>query len=131
MTKKRFGVHKLIRDKSIERMEKRNISCTFRILNTQEYHAELKRKLEEEAAEVVAATTRDEILDELADVLEVISALAIEQGSSLEKIEEIRETRYAERGGFEKRLYGESIEMAADHPDVKNFQGQPHKYPEE
>lgn len=130
MIKKRFKVEKLIRDKSIERMKKQNITCQSRVLNEEEYAIALKNKLEEETAEVLEAVTREEIIDEMADVLEVLHALAQSQQSSMEEVEKLRAEKYVARGGFDQRIYGEYIEMAADNPKAEEFQNQPHKYPE-
>ena len=41
-------------------------------------------------------------MEELADLLEVIQAVAIARGSSVEEVEAIRRDKAAKRGGFEK-----------------------------
>ncbi len=43
-------------------------------------------------------------MEELADLLEVIRAVAAARGSSIGEVERIRQEKAAERGGFEKRL---------------------------
>ena len=43
-------------------------------------------------------------MEELADLLEVMMAVARARGSSFEEIEEIRLVKAAERGGFEGRI---------------------------
>jgi predicted house-cleaning noncanonical NTP pyrophosphatase (MazG superfamily) len=43
-------------------------------------------------------------MEELADLLEVIRAVAAARGSSIEEVEAIRRDKAAKRGGFEKRI---------------------------
>ena len=43
-------------------------------------------------------------MEELADLLEVIRAVAIARGSSYEEVEAIRRDKAAKRGGFEKKI---------------------------
>ena len=60
----------------------------------------LDAKLDEELAEY----HKDQNIEELADLLEVIHAAAIERGYTLEDLEQIRAEKAAKRGGFEKRI---------------------------
>ena len=57
-------------------------------------------KLDEELAEY----HKDQNIEELADLLEVIRAAAIARGYSLEDLERVRTEKAAKRGGFEKRI---------------------------
>ena len=43
-------------------------------------------------------------MEELADLLEVIRAVAAARGSSIEEVEAIRRDKAEKRGGFEKRI---------------------------
>lgn len=63
----------------------------------------LRMKLAEEAIEVADAGEED-VLEELADVLEVIRALAALYGYSPDDIERVRAAKAAARGGFGKGL---------------------------
>ena len=60
----------------------------------------LDAKLDEELAEY----HKDQNIEELADLLEVIHAAAIARGHTLEDLEQIRAEKAARRGGFEKRI---------------------------
>jgi len=60
----------------------------------------LDAKLDEELAEY----HKDQNIEELADLLEVIHAAAIARGYTLEDLEQIRAEKAAKRGGFEKRI---------------------------
>lgn len=89
--------NKLVRDKIPEMLDSKNISYEKRIANEEEYKIELIKKLKEEAEEF---QTGD--IEELADVLEVI--VALKELPEYKNVEEIREKKYMERGGFVKRI---------------------------
>nr|WP_184806408.1 nucleoside triphosphate pyrophosphohydrolase [Kribbella italica] len=71
-----------------------------------EYRRRLRDKLVEEVDEFLSEgeAEREAALEELADVLEVVRALAVDLGSSAEEIERIRSTKAAERGAFAERV---------------------------
>ena len=71
------------------------------VLNADEFRAALRAKLGEEMGEYLAS---GEVL-ELADVLEVVYALARLDGVGAEKLEDLRRQKVAERGGFDARLW--------------------------
>ena len=72
-----------------------------RILDEEEFGLELTRKLREEVDEFCESGT----VEELADILEVVYALAGESGIDRDTLEEIRGRKRRERGGFEKRIF--------------------------
>ena len=57
-------------------------------------------KLNEELAEFQESKS----MEELADLLEVIRAVAAARGSSIEEVEAIRRDKAEKRGGFEKKI---------------------------
>ena len=57
-------------------------------------------KLDEELAEY----HKDQNIEELADMLEVIRAAAIARGYTLEDLERVRAEKAAKRGGFGKKI---------------------------
>lgn len=46
----------------------------------------------------------------MADVLEVLRAICIARGYTLEELEQLRAKKAAERGGFEERIFLEYVE---------------------
>ncbi|CAI6084007.1 nucleoside triphosphate pyrophosphohydrolase [Cohnella sp. JJ-181] len=97
--------NKLVRDRIPEVIESSGKACRTRILNEEEYHTELVVKLREESEEYFAAQRAQDSLEELADMLEVIRAIAVVHGASWEQLEAIREEKEAARGGFRDRVY--------------------------
>ena len=66
----------------------------------------LEAKLNEEVAEYQA----DKNLEEMADVLEVLQAICIARGYSLEELEALRVKKASERGGFADKIFLEYVE---------------------
>ena len=97
--------NKLVRDKIPEIIEKDNKSYDIRILDDKEYLEMLDAKLDEELAEY----HKDQNLEELADLLEVIYATAKARGYSAEELESCRKQKAEKRGGFEKKVFLERV----------------------
>lgn len=125
-----FRCNKLGRDKGLEGFKAQDIIPQYKILTGDEWRTELQRKLIEEASEVHEAKNIEELSAELADVLEVINGLCKAYNISTQELEQIRQKKYEERGGFEQGLYIETLEMEANNPRVKHFRASPDRYPE-
>ncbi len=99
---------KLVRDRIPEIIEAGGKRCDCAVLSDEEYLVMLDEKLNEELREYQESKS----MEELADLLEVIRAVAAARGSSMEAVEALRREKAAKRGGFEKKLlltavYGE------------------------
>ncbi|MBP1995821.1 nucleoside triphosphate pyrophosphohydrolase [Paenibacillus eucommiae] len=97
--------NKLVRDKIPQIIEANGKVFRTRVLSTEEYRSELQTKLREEAEEYFEAKNGLEALEEMADMLEVIRALAGVHGATWEQLEAIRVQKAEARGGFEDRVY--------------------------
>ena len=97
--------NKLVRDNIPDIIRSDNEKPVTRILTDAEYEKELYRKLAEECKEVYRAEDNDEACKELADVLEVIRAIANVKGKTLEDIIKLADDKRNKRGGFSKRVY--------------------------
>lgn len=97
--------NKLVRDRIIEIIEDRGCSCTYSILNQDEYVHELKLKLQEETQEYLEAQN----VEELADILEVVLALAKTHGVSEADLLRVQKQKREERGGFERKLFLQEV----------------------
>jgi predicted house-cleaning noncanonical NTP pyrophosphatase (MazG superfamily) len=127
---RRFGFNKLVRDKIPDLMRKKNINVFEYAMEKEGYIQELKRKLLEEAEEVISASSKADITEELADVLEVIFALANVYDITHDQIEHARCVKKESRGGFEEQIYVTHVEMSDDNRDVEYYRAQSDKYPE-
>ncbi len=92
---------KLVRDRIPEIIKESGATPNIRILNEAECDVELDKKLDEEVREYLASGE----LEELADILEVISSIAEKKNSSMQEIDEIRRKKLIERGGFKLRIF--------------------------
>lgn len=97
--------NKLVRDNIPNKIESNGEIAVTRILEDEEYKQELYKKLLEEAEEVISSETPDELIEELADVLEILKAISELNGKTLDDIIEIADQKRIKRGGFEKRLF--------------------------
>ncbi len=92
---------KLIRDRIPEIIEKATgKKPKLRKANEEEYYESLKQKLKEEVAEFL----QDNNPEELADIMEIIYALAEFKKIPKPKLEDMRNQKAKKRGGFNKRL---------------------------
>lgn len=97
--------NKLVRDKIPEVIEKSGKQYRIRTLNDHEYIIELKKKLGEEVEEYLNAKNDVEAVEELADVLQLIHALAKIHNSNIDQVETIRIDKANKRGGFQDRVF--------------------------
>jgi predicted house-cleaning noncanonical NTP pyrophosphatase (MazG superfamily) len=96
--------HKLVRDGIPALIEAEGRTPVVEVLDRTQRRPALLTKLAEEAAEAAAAGD-DELAEELADVLEVVRALASEVGLTFEGVVELADAKRAQRGGFNRGLF--------------------------
>lgn len=92
--------NKLVRDKIPEIIEADGRKCKTEILSEEAYLKMVDAKLDEELAEY----HKDQNIEELADLLEVIYAAAQARGYSVEELERVRVAKAEKRGAFQKRI---------------------------
>ena len=97
--------NKLVRDKIPEIIASTGKKFSTRVLNEEEYITELKKKSFEELQEYVETTNQADAIEELADLLEIMHALADYHGSSIEEVEKVRQEKAVKRGGFKEKIY--------------------------
>ena len=92
--------NKLVRDKIPEYIKSRSGVPVTHIADDAEYWQKLKEKLLEEIEEF----SKDESIEELADIFEVLDAIADYKKLEKEDVERIKEKKAEERGKFKKRI---------------------------
>ena len=97
--------NKLVRDKIPNIIKAKGETPVVRILDEVEYKNELEKKLYEEYKEVIEATGDDRV----ADMLEVIRALAKLENKDLNDIIEIALIKNEKRGAFETKIFLEKV----------------------
>jgi predicted house-cleaning noncanonical NTP pyrophosphatase (MazG superfamily) len=95
-----MNYHKLVRDRIPEIIGARGATAITHVADAEEYRLKLREKLQEEVAEFLA----DEAAGEIADIQEVLFALADDLGISKEELETIRLKKVEERGAFREKI---------------------------
>lgn len=98
MSEKKYD--KLVRNKIPEIIEKSGKVAVTRVLSDEEYRVYLEKKLDEEVAEFHESKS----LEELADIIEVVHALA---DYDIDTVDELYKKWYwkgIERGGFSEKI---------------------------
>lgn len=106
--------NKLVRDKIPEKIEKNGEYALTKTLDDKEFETALNEKLIEEANEVINAKTKEDITEELADLLEVMLAKLKLINSNIEEIEKIATRKRNKRGAFDKKIFLISTSKSQD-----------------
>jgi predicted house-cleaning noncanonical NTP pyrophosphatase (MazG superfamily) len=109
----RVPYQKLVRDRVPEIVQSHGAHPVTRVLDKESYRQALLAKLLEEAYEAVAARPA-ELPGELADVLDVVRALAAVHGLAWDQLLDIAAAKRIANGAFRQRLFLEYI----DQPDT-------------
>jgi predicted house-cleaning noncanonical NTP pyrophosphatase (MazG superfamily) len=97
--------NKLVRDLIPEIIRERGATCETRTLPEEEFRQALRTKLREEVEEYLESGE----LSELADIYEVIRALAEADGHGGSELEAARARKEKERGAFGERTFLASV----------------------
>lgn len=100
--------NKLVRDNIPQIIESKGETPVIKTLDDVEYKSELEKKLYEEYKEVIEASGVDRV-EELADMIEVISALAKLENNSLDDVISIANKKSEKRGAFDKKIFLEKV----------------------
>ena len=107
---------KLVRDKIPDLIRESGRVPRVTTLSTRAYREALMEKLREEVAELAAEQTREAVLAEAADVLEVLAAIAADHGATLDTIVDVARRKREERGGFDMRLWLDGVDQGPGAP---------------
>ena len=101
--------NKLVRDNIPNIIKANGEEPIYHTLNDNEYWDALLRKDTEELEEVKEAKSKDEVLKELGDKLELIIAMAEYHGFTLDDVIRQADKKKETNGGFQKRLFLETV----------------------
>jgi len=131
MKMKKFLLDKLGRDNAIELFEANGSILKYHILeDNDEFLDAVTQKIVEELEEVFESESKEEVVEELADLEEVLATFKKLIGITQKEIDTVRTEKRAKKGGFEKRIYCEYAEVQEGSKDHKYFLNDPEKYPE-
>lgn len=124
-----FHCEKLVRDRIPDLISEPGSVVEVLTLNRKAHINALKDKLKEEVEELVHASTREEIIDEIADVKEVLDALILKLAIHKTEVEEAKRVKSIKNGGFDRGLFLKTVVASKDSIVAERFLKDPIKYP--
>lgn len=124
-----FRLEKLVRDRIPELMSEPGNVLEVLTLDHKAHISALKEKLREEVEEVFNAKTREQIIEEIADVAEVLDALALKLSIKKSEIEALKRAKSIRKGGFDRGIFVKTVQIPSDSTLALRFLEEPTKYP--
>ena len=126
-----FTYAKLVRDNIWRWHEENGHTVEGREFKGDDLRKKLCEKLHEEADEVDAALSREELIEEIADVRQILKDLCAEEVISEEEVEAARAKKATRKGGFREGRYIESVTIPDEDDKWAQYcRKSPEKYPE-
>lgn len=103
--KKVVKYNKLIRDKIPEIVKAAGWIPTARVLKKSEFLNAVKKKVLEEAGELIQSKDKKGIINEIVDIQELLDVLITEIKMTKLAVKKLQTAKRKKRGGFKKRLF--------------------------
>ncbi|MCL2426951.1 MAG: nucleoside triphosphate pyrophosphohydrolase [Oscillospiraceae bacterium] len=97
--------NKLVRDRIPEIIESHGNIPEIEVLDDLAYSKALDEKLREECNELFEANSREAKVEEIADTLKVLHAIADTLNITMDEIENVRKHKQEKRGAFKKKFF--------------------------
>lgn len=130
MKLKKFLLNKLVRDNVPAQLESEGSILHWHYLNDTQYDVALREKLVEESEEALQAENREDLIKELASILEAMDALCALHNISKDELLDIQAQKREAKGGYFTRKFVAIAEFAENSPEAKYYLAQDLKYPE-
>lgn len=102
----RIYYNKLVRDNVPDVIRGKRINCEYyQITDPQEFQQELFKKIKEEAASLSSARTREEFLNEYADLMMVLNTIMQLLEITPEEITSIKSENHLKKGAYKHRNF--------------------------
>lgn len=124
-----YRFEKIVRDLTPEILKKEGATVHLKKLTEDEKIQALKDKLREEVEEIYQSNTRDDLIEEVADFLDVLDVTLSQKNISWQEIENQRQTKKEKRGSFNACTYVKSIDIQTNKPAHQYFEEKPRDYP--
>ena len=115
--KNKIVFNKLVRDLIPETIARTGSKVVFKALKGDELKMALKRKLLEEVNELVVAETTEQIIEEMADIMEVLEQMQFVLSNRIisdQEITKVRDRKEMANGGFNEGFYLIEVEGKND-----------------
>jgi len=126
---RKFKFSKLVRDKIVDSIISNGGNPKWKVLSKRDYIEKLKKKIVEESSEL-NDTTKEELVEEVADLQEIINNLIKTLGVSKQDLSQIQKRKNKKKGSFKKRHYIDNVEVENDAKEIEYYLKYPQKYPE-
>jgi len=103
--KKVVRYDKLIRDRIPEIIKEAGWLPMVKVLRKSEFLNAIKKKVFEEAGELIQSKDKKGIIDEIVDIQELLDVLAAEIKLTKSELKKLQVAKRKKRGGFKKRLF--------------------------
>lgn len=103
--KKKVKYNKLIRDKIPEIIKAAGWSPVVVVLGKKKFLEALKKKVLEEAKELAKARRKNEVINEIVDLQEILDTLISELGLGKREVKKEQVAKKKKRGGFRNKLF--------------------------
>ena len=127
---RKFQQNKLWRDKAIDMAESKGSKIHWTRLEDAAFSEQLKIKFMEESQEVCATQSKEDLIEELGDILEVMNAFGSIYDFTLQDVCDVRDKKHQERGGFQGRKFVTIAECPTGSYLENYCLKEPKKYPE-
>lgn len=126
-----FKFGKLVRNNIWKWHEESGHTVSGKVLSGKELRDALCEKLHEEADEVNGALSREELVEEIADVRQILDDLCTEEGISEQEVKDAQVKKEARKGGFRDGKYIDTVLMPDEDDEwVAYCRKDSSKYPE-
>ena len=102
----RIYYNKLVRDNVPDMIRANRKACeVVQITDMQEFQQELLKKIKEEAASLTLVRTREDFLNEYADLMIVLNAVMQQLEITPEEVSKAKANNYLKKGGFKHKHF--------------------------
>ena len=102
---KLYNANKLVRDNIPEIIKESGQHCEYIILNEDDLKKAIKNKIFEELDELINAKSREEKIEEIADLLEILEEFCNIENISYEEVLTKKEEKKNKKGSFKERKF--------------------------
>jgi predicted house-cleaning noncanonical NTP pyrophosphatase (MazG superfamily) len=127
---KSFVHNKLWRDKLAEMVSEEGSVVYIDNIDEDQYEEALRAKIVEESIEMLESVDQDDVMEEMADSLEVMDALCKVYGITMDDIKKIKDEKFEDLGGYSKSQLITHVEHPAGSAAEKYCLENPEQYPE-
>lgn len=125
-----FKLNKLIRDGLKEIYANNGQTAIYKKITSAEHKNYLVSKIIEEASEIPLNATNQEIIDEIADVRQVLEDLMMLCNIDESQVETAKQKIFDKKRGFSEATFIKTLELSDNDPWIEYYRKNPDLFPE-